>query len=265
MFYKHDTQIVTLLLNVYAHLKDDWDFLLIICGDTGTGKSRGLGLNLLELWNEVILGREVTAKTAKYIASDYEDWLKNFSTMEKYEMNIYDEGATALDSKEFATRISKDITRMFNVFRGKRFFSVIILPSFFHLNKYFRENRLRGCIWASTRGEYAFFTKKGITFLNAYNQGQKLKLMTRAYPLYRRQFPDYKGVMLKPYLKEKTDVMNKYVDGVNGSKPPLTMVEAYKDKVLELLDKGWKEDRICKKLGISKGTLSRCKISPTPM
>ena len=255
MFYRHDTQIVTLLLNVYAHLKDDWDFLLIICGDTGTGKSRGLGLNLLELWNEIILGRKVTAKTAKYIASDYEDWLKNFSTMDKYEMNIYDEGATALDSKEFATRISKDITRMFNVFRGKRFFSVIILPSFFHLNKYFRENRLRGCIWASTRGDYAFFTKKGITFLNAYNQGQKLKLMTRAYPLYRRAFPDYKGVMLKPYLKEKTDVMNKYVEDVNGDKKILTDVELFTKRVLKKRSEGMKQKDIIKKYGISKGTL----------
>jgi len=58
MFYKDDRKIISMLLNVHEHLKREWDYLLVIVGDTGTGKSK-FALQLLETWYQVILKREV--------------------------------------------------------------------------------------------------------------------------------------------------------------------------------------------------------------
>lgn len=228
MFYKSDRILITLLLNIYAHLKNDWDFLLIICGDTGTGKSIGLGLNLIETWYKIILGEGCDKSRHKHLTGDYEQWIKNFQEFKSYDLNIYDEGASELESKEFMNRISRDITKMFNVFRGKKFFSVIIIPSFFHLNKYFRENRLRGCMYASSRGTYLFYSKKGLSYLNAYNQGAKYKTMFRARPFYRKSFPDYKGDMLETYQIAKDKYMTEVIyNTANNGKQKKTMIPLY--------------------------------------
>jgi len=153
MFYKDDRKIISMLLNVHEHLKREWDYLLVIVGDTGTGKSK-FALQLLETWYQVILKREVKPEMSKQVASDYSVWLDNFSRLKEYDINIYDEGATTLESRQHMTELSKDLTKLFNVFRSKKYFTVIILPSFFYLNKYFRENRLRGLIWINKRGQY---------------------------------------------------------------------------------------------------------------
>lgn len=230
MFYKSDRILITLLLNVYHHLINDWDFLLIICGDTGTGKSVGIGLNLIETWYKIILGRECEKERHKHLTGDYNQWLNNFKEFDQYDINIYDEGASELESKEFMNRISRDITKLFNIFRGKRFFSVIIIPSFFHLNKYFRENRLRGCMYASSRGTYLFYSRRGIGYLNAYNQGQKYKTMFRARPYYTKSFPDYKGEMLQPYQESKMKYMNAAVE--NSTNHGKTEVKIEPDYIL---------------------------------
>ena len=86
-------------------------------------------------------------------------------------------------------------------------------------------------------------------------------MMTRAYPLYRNRFPDYNGLMLKPYLKEKVNTMNKYIAEVNNSVvKPATMVESYKDRVLVLKKKGLTNVVIAEELSIGLGTVNRCLI-----
>lgn len=261
MFYKHDAMIVTILMNVYEHLKDDWDYLLVIVGDTGTGKSR-FALQLLETWIKLILKKKVTKETAKFLASNYKDWMDNFDEMKAFDMNINDEGSVTLDSKDFMTRISKDLTKMFNIFRAKKYFSVIVLPSFFDLNKYFREKRLRGLIWVDKRGHYKFYTKVGIQYLNAYNERAVIKSMFRAKPFHQSSFPDYKGVMLKPYEEQKAKTMNELIksvkDSINGEEKT-SIVSVYYDEVVKLLNKGFTHKKIMDELGIGGSTINKIK------
>lgn len=263
MFYRHDVRIRSILFNVQAHLEADWDYLLVICGDSGTGKSR-LGLQLLETWYKDILRLKVDKSTARFMASDYKVWLNNFKFMSMFEMNIYDEGATTLDSKSHMTTISRDITKLYNVFRAKKFFSVIIIPSFFDLNKYFREKRVRGLIWVDKRGHYKYFSKLGIDFLNAYNERAIIKSMNRAKPFHQAGFPDYQGVMLKPYEDNKLETMNSVLDevinGCNGDKrDKITLVDVYKDRVESLLKKGFTNKMLMEDLKIGGSTINRVK------
>lgn len=259
--------MLTILLNIYEHLVNDWDYLLVIVGDTGTGKSM-FSLHLLEEWYTFVLKKPVTKDLAIQMASDYRVWLKNFRELKEYDMNIYDEGATTLDSKAHMTKLSRDLSKLFNVFRAKKFFSVIVLPSFFDLNKYFREKRLRGLIWVDKRGHYKFYTKLGIDYLNAYNERAVIKSMYRARPFHESPFPDYKGVLLKPYLQEKENTMDGILEEVIKSNTTTTgkkantenAVEFFSDEVKKMLQKGKTQTQIRERLGIGSKTITQIRM-----
>ncbi len=263
MFYKNDVRIISMLENVYYHLQNDWDYTLIVVGGTGVGKSM-FALHLLECWYDLILRKGVSKELAVQMASDYKVWLDNFKRIGAYEMNTYDEGATTLDSKSHMTKLSRDLTMLFNVFRAKFFFSVIILPSFFGLNKYFREERLRGLVWVDKRGHYKFYTKTGIDFLNAYNERAIIKSMYRARPFHQAGFPDYKGVLRQAYEVEKAKTVNGVLDKViasvdGSSKVKSSLVDVYIDRVERMLNRGCTHKQIQDELGIGNSTVSRIK------
>jgi len=264
MFYKYDYRMLTILLNIYEHLKENWDYLLVVVGDTGTGKSM-FCLHLLEEWYRFVLKQSVSDDLAVQMASDYRVWLKNFKSLGEYDMNIYDEGATTLDSKAHMTKLSRDLSKLFNVFRAKKFFSVIVLPSFFDLNKYFREKRLRGLVWVDKRGHYKFYTRVGIDYLNAYNERAVIKSMYRAGAFHESVFPDYKGVLLKPYLEAKENTMRGVLDEVieSGTKrveKPETAVQVFYEPVAKLLKKGYTQIKIREELGIGSKTITQIRM-----
>lgn len=267
MLYKCDTKIVTILQNIYAHMKDDYDYFLIISGDTGTGKSR-FALDLLETWYRVILKQPVTEDMISHISQDYKKWLQKFGKMQPYDMNIYDEGSRDLNSLNFMTRISKDINKLFDTFRSKRFFSVVILPNYFRLNKSLREDRLRGLVWIPKRKVYRFYTKNRIKYLNGYNEKRRIKSMWLARPFHQYTFPDYKGILLKPYLEQKNSGVDEVLKEILGNLElddkkggqAKTLVEIYKDRVDAMIKDGILQKQIIQKLNIGYSTLHRCRL-----
>jgi len=144
MFYPSDWAMWQTLLSIKKGLEDNFDYVLIITGDTGTGKSN-YNLHLVESWQKLI-GKEVNEDLIKQINVDKLKWLKEFKEMEPLDINAFDEGAAGLGSKQFMETFSKSLEMLFQVVRYKRFFTVIIVPNFFRLNKFFREDRLRGLV-----------------------------------------------------------------------------------------------------------------------
>lgn len=245
MFFKHDTRIVSFLHNIHNHLKNDYDFLLVIVGDTGTGKSM-FALQLLEAWYKLILQESFDEKRISQVNTSFVSWVKKFQDLREFDMNIYDEGSTSLDSKDAMSKLSKDLTKLFNVFRAKRFFSVIILPSFFNLNKYFREQRIRGLVHVPKRGRYRLFSKVGINYLNALNERRLVKNMYVASPIHSSVFPDYKGVLRSLYDKKKMSGVDGVLEEVvlsiqKGVKSRVSLFELHGDDVLKARSKRVKD------------------------
>lgn len=257
----NDKFLITLLQNVYEHLKLSYDFVLIITGDTGTGKSM-LSLHIIELWYRVILGKEITPEHIKQINTDYKKWVVNFRDLEPYDINIYDEGATALDSKDAMNRLSKDLSKLFNVFRSKRFFTVIVLPSYFNLNKYFRENRLRSLMWVDKRGHYRFISKVGVKYLNAYNERTPFKNMNRGRPFFTGNFKDYNGILREPYEAMKDsgvdEILAQVIESTNNNmNVEKTLFELHNKTILKGRHDGKSYTTLAGELGIGLGTVHK--------
>ena len=189
-----------------------FDFVLVVSGDTGTGKSNW-GLQLAESWQRFI-GKKVDNSLIEQVNVDKLKWLKKFQDLEPLDINIFDEGAAGLGSKQFMEKFSKTLEQLFQVVRYKRFFTVIIVPNFFRLNKFFREDRLRGLLYVTKRGEYKYFTRKRVLELCQKNYGLKVKSMNSVSPAFRGRFPEYKGQLLDAYDEMKEEGVDKILQQV---------------------------------------------------
>jgi len=212
MFYKSDWPMWNLLRVIKIGLDKKFDFVLVVAGDTGTGKSNW-GLQLAESWQKFI-GKPVNAKLIEQISVDKLRWLKKFKELEALDINVFDEGAAGLGSKQFMEKFSKTLEELFQVVRYKRFFTVIIVPNFFRLNKFFREDRLRGLLYVTKRGQYKYFTRKRVLELCQKNYGLKVKSMDNVRPAFRGRFPEYKGKLLDAYDDMKDEGVNNILDRV---------------------------------------------------
>lgn len=253
--------MVSILLNVYAHLQRNYDYLLVVVGDTGVGKSMWV-LHLLETWYRVVLGRELDDSLVDNVCISYRSWVENFQRLGRFDLNVFDEGSTALDSKDAMSKLSRDLAMLFNVVRVKGVFSVVVLPSFFHLNKYFRENRLRGVVWIDRRGRYSFFSKVGVKFLNVYNASRRYKSMGVARPIHRGVFPDYSGVFRSVYDSKKdlgvSEVLDGVISGLDEAVIRRSRVEdLIVDDVRRLLGEGLSQRVIAVRLKTSQSTINK--------
>lgn len=254
--------MICLLKNVYRHMQDDYDFPVVIHGYPGNGKSH-LALHLLETWYRVILQQPVTEDMVSQISQSYNEWLKQFKKIGPYDMNVFDEGSRDLDSLDFMTKISKDLKKLADVFRCKKFFWVVVLPSYFRLNKALREDRIRCLIWVNKRGEYKVYSKFGLEFLNALNERRSRKTMYVARPIHNGSFSEYKGVLRKPYEEQKEGGVDEVLDEVIGNvqkdkNSNKNTTDIYMDEVMQKKKEGKTIRAIAQDLGISNGTVHKC-------
>jgi len=269
MFKRGDKNILTILYNIKSHLDDEYDNCIVVVGDTGSGKSHFV-LQLIDTWYKAILNKEINNNTSKQLTGDYYSWVENFKCLKSFDINALDEGNLALDSKDFMTKTSKDITKLFNVFRSKKFFSIIILPDFFSLSKYFRENRLRGLFYIPSRGEYKFYSKEKIKWINALNYGNKVKRIEVVRSTHSHKFDAYKGKMLKHYEEQKDEVINSLLRDIhsrmleekNKSKikeTNITFKQYIQPMAFEMLDNGMSDKIIKQKLEIDNVNYTKIK------
>ena len=116
-------------------VKKDWDFVFIVDGMEGGGKSTFALQIALYLDPTLNLDR---------VVFDSEEFEKAVLKAEKYQSIIYDEAITGLYSREAMQYINTTLTKLLAQIRQKNLFIFVILPSFFDLDKYVSMWRARG-------------------------------------------------------------------------------------------------------------------------
>ena len=223
--------------------KDD-DFLLMIVGTTGTGKS-----NIQMLIYEMYAQRIGVEPNISQIALNSEDFAKAWEKVvtENQRFVGYDEAN--VNRREWASQYNRDLMKLYWGNRGLKVFNVWCNPSLEWIDRPFIEERIKGVIFIHTKGKmyrkYWYFTKKSLlTMLEKHADLKHHTLLKHGakYALYEGYFTKYTGKLLEDYASKKQDKM--------------------KDLVVEFVEKYNKGETMslagaAQKLGISQPTLKK--------
>ncbi|GAG72076.1 unnamed protein product, partial [marine sediment metagenome] len=104
-FPPNDIGMYKILLSIYHGIKKKYDYVLVVSGDTGCGKS-SFSLKLMETWQHII-GKPVNEELISQINVDKVKWLTNFKNLYEFDINTFDEGAKGLSSKQWNEKFNK--------------------------------------------------------------------------------------------------------------------------------------------------------------
>lgn len=194
---------------VKAH-KLKFDTTFIISGMEGMGKS-----NLM-----LVLVHEYLLQTGQrpdidFIALDQKQFI---DAINKAPNDIgcvaFDEAGDGLLSRDAMSEYNKDMVKMFMVIRAKGLFTILVLPSFWYMDKYFRQHRIKGLMHVYARGKYAFWNKKQLK--NIIIHGEQIQEIFVTKPSFCERFPIYQGELLKEYQVKKNDKINNMINDIQA-------------------------------------------------
>lgn len=181
----------------------DWDTWLIISGDEGDGKSV-MGKQLCKIF----AGSKFTLEDIVFTPTQF---TKRVLEAEKGSAIMYDEAISGLSARRAMSGINTALISMAAQCRKKNLFVLILLPSFFDLDKNIAIHRTRGLIHV-----LADVTKRG--FFRYYTKNQKKKLYVLGKKFYnmnaigksyfRGRFTSWDLINVKDYEAKKDNAIN---------------------------------------------------------
>jgi len=206
----YDKTILPEILKVdYKALHNhDWDNFICISGGEGSGKTK-LSLWITHIWIKLKFKREpIEEDCKKYIGVSLKEYATVLNNLEgKGNINVCDEAGDVFTGKNSGSKIVKKMEETYSVIRGDNLFTIWNVPTFFVLSPYFRNWRIRSLIYVERRGFAHFYHKPKRLKLSELNSEKNVKDYFLEPPLFSFTFPDYTGVLLKPYLEMKNKKM----------------------------------------------------------
>lgn len=231
MTLRGNSKLARLLRFIHSKILLNYDYFIVITGEEGVGKSRGLFLNIVDHWYTKILGKSLDENC---YGVDFNDFIAALRNGEPLDFRGLDEAGDTLDAQDYANRMNKMLYQTFTIVRERRYFTCIVLPSIFDLNARFRKRRVRLLIHAKRRIDnkcrkcQIFFVgdrcpcgstdfKKGYVVYDVWSKKKIqsiLDINSRRYiknvycgvkPTFTGSVSEYKGKLLERYnkLKEK--------------------------------------------------------------
>ena len=222
--------------------KENFDSVFIICGKERVGKST-LMLHLLDY-----VGGDISC-----IGLDRVEFVNALVQSKKSGVVCFDEAGDGLLSRDAMSTFNKDLVKAFMVIGGRRLITFFVLPSFFMLDKYFREYRVRGLFFVYRRGKFNYFSPNGISKI--INKGDKY------IPVYIKDsdsFPDYKGKLLEPYLELKEKKIHSTIEELQKKYKNSVDVKLTKQEKVLMLSQitNLNQKEIAKQVGLSPSYVS---------
>jgi hypothetical protein len=208
------------LLTAKRVIKKDWDFLILVDGREGSGKSV-LGMQTAKMLDPTFNLTRVTFTSQQF--------KKAILKAEKYQAVLYDEAYTGLNSKGAMGIINRALVEMLAEARQRNLFIIVIMPTFFDLVRYV-------AIWRSVcllhvytgddfeRGYFAFYNEEKKK--NLYILGKKFYNYKTpenyARPNFTGRFSNTYIVPEQEYRQLKlTNLKNKEQKGEEEENTPL--------------------------------------------
>jgi len=200
------TNLDKILGVIYKKVRyEDYDEVLVLMGDEGTGKSRLL-LAILEWWNSQEDNKPCADDVRVSVGMDSPEFSGLLRDAKKYMMIANDEAAD-ISSRSAMAKQNRLFMVVYQLIRGENLFTVLVIPSIFDLDSFFRKRRVRHLIHIPKRGLYHFWDKQSLRRMVELNEGRPFKNIYAVRPTASGRFSDYKGLYLEPYLAKKRDKM----------------------------------------------------------
>ena len=194
-------------LSVKINERDD-DGLIVLCGLTGTGKSR-----LMLHMGTIYLKEKFGLDNISFTRDEFADMQYEIQQNPLPRLLAYDEANVS--KRDSLSKWNKDLIDLYLANRGKNILHIWCNPTIDYLDKLFINDRVTGVIFVATKSIdrprlYYYFTKQKL--LELYEKEENLKLQTLnknryKYAMYCGWFKAYNGVLLKEYLEKKDSRM----------------------------------------------------------
>lgn len=175
------------------YLKRDRDFILVVDGDEGEGKST-LAWSCCKYVDPTF--------NAERIAYDQHQFKELVQKSSIGQALLIDEGGWMLFSREAMTRMNKEIVKILMAIRMKNLFVVVCIPSFWKIDDYIRTHRARALFRVPCRGRVMIYGRKKLR--RAYKNKVTHRWKIRGKPA-KDSFKKISGPEWEEYLKKKGD------------------------------------------------------------
>ena len=177
-------------------VREDWDMILLVDGYEGTGKST-MAMHIAKYCDP-------TFNVDKVVFTPRQFREKVISAKE-YTAVVYDEAYTGLASRGAMSQVNKALVSMLAEIRQKNLIILIVMPTFFDLDRYVALWRSRALIHVYSkgfrRGYFTFFSveKKKELYIN----GKKFYSYNKPKCVFRGRFTKHYPINKEEYLKKK--------------------------------------------------------------
>ena len=216
-----------------AVIDKDRDYVMVIDGEEGSGKS--------------VLAQQIARKldpkfNIDNVCFNADQFIERLKKAPKYSCIVLDEAFSSANSRSALTEVNRSLIGVATEMRQQNLFVIIVIPSFFDLDKYFALWRCRSLFHVyfnrnGSRGSYIIFPKNKKKYL--YLSGKKFYNYSKPaspYPVCR--FNNVYTVDEQEYRLKKS--------------------EAFRKRVVSNLAKRWKTQRdgLIKEMYHNKGVAS---------
>ena len=191
-----DSHLSTQLGMVRGLVEDDDDYVLLVTGQEGAGKS---------VFAMQVARRLDPGFCLDRVVFNPKDFEKRVLGARPRECIVYDEAYGGLSSSGGLTAISRKLVGLMTQMRQKNLFVIVVLPSLWLLNWYAAVHRSRGLFYVyrnhGKRGYWAYYNSKRKNLL--YELPRKLRSRNDVNPNFRGRFLNEYVVDEAAYRRKK--------------------------------------------------------------
>jgi len=217
-----DKNLRYLIYYIRRRLRKDWDIVVALSGEEGSGKSTlgGLMASLVD--------KKFNLIDNMALLPDEKQVVREYCKLNKYQCYVIDEAVRAFYKMNFMTTMTQTLVKMWATERYQNKATFLIIPRFTDLVENFRNHRVKLWIHVMARGRALVYIRDDDPHNNdpwsinlarkiksRYNKKKNLSLLTieeriaieRKLPnfLFEFEFPDYTPEFKKAYQKLKED------------------------------------------------------------
>ena len=239
-------------------IKEDWDFLYVIDGEVGCGKSV-----FAQQMAYYVSDGKFKIEQVCFSAGQFREAVLN---AEKYEAIVFDEAFRGLSGRSSLSQTNKHIVELLNEIRQKNLFIFIVLPSMWDLDKYVTQHRCSGIFhvyylprkkpdgsYTRDRGHVRFYKKDKITYLIG---NSRIRYIYPKETSFKITFRDFYTLDEKSYKKKKSNALQRKDE--SSDKPCCKFQERFSKIYNALMDNEVLSQRYLSELtGIERNSLRK--------